>query len=167
MYNEAPCFCAHNTPRARGLCPIHWLWPWVRAHRRSGEFLFQKINVNNVNRFIRKSLSALNVPAALRYISHGFRMGRRKSSRNPAPNCRLWRKWESGMGSLFTPTSTYPTNWLRAWQNSSSNRIPSIPMMKRMAGGRYSDGFGAFPSHVFRMTRQFHFVRSMGFSGFR
>ena len=70
-----PCFCAHNTPRARGLCPIHWLWPWVRNHRQSGQFLFQRIDANNVNRYIRRSLANLNVPAAERYSSHGFRRG--------------------------------------------------------------------------------------------
>ena len=72
---KRPCFCARNTPRARGLCPIHWLWPWVRDRRKSGEFLFREINANNVNLFIRKSLSGLNAPEAQRYSSHGFRRG--------------------------------------------------------------------------------------------
>ena len=72
---KRPCFCPHDTPRARGLCPIRWLWPCVRAHRQPGEFLFQKVNANNVNRFTRKALSDLNPPAVQRYSSHGFRRG--------------------------------------------------------------------------------------------
>ena len=70
---ETPVLCAHNTNRARSLCPICWLWPWARANRRPGDFLFQKINANNVNRYIQKSLGNLNAPASQRYRSHGFR----------------------------------------------------------------------------------------------
>ena len=72
---KRPCFCPHNNERASALCPIHWFWPLVRNSTKSGELLFKKIKQYNVNRYIRRALSNIAVPAAERYSSHGFRRG--------------------------------------------------------------------------------------------
>ena len=46
-----------------------------QAGHSLGGLLFKRIKGRNVNRFLRKSLSVLHVPAANRYSSHGFRRG--------------------------------------------------------------------------------------------
>ena len=72
---QRPCFCPHDTVRAKGLCPVHWFWPWVRRSRQCGALLFDKTNTRNLNRRLRYALAKIRIPAANLYSSHGFRRG--------------------------------------------------------------------------------------------
>ena len=86
---KRPCLRPRNTERARALCPAHWFWHWVRARRRTGIFLFSKLNPRNINRilmsFSRRQKSMM--PAAIVLMDSAA--VRRKSSKDLAPNGQL------------------------------------------------------------------------------
>ena len=82
---KRPCFCSLDTRRARALCPVHWFWHWARKNHKSGQNISRVRNARNVNRRLRQAFTALRIPAANRYSSHGFRRGAAQELKENGP----------------------------------------------------------------------------------
>ena len=70
-----PCFCGGDRLSSRACCPVHVLWPAIRARVPPGSPLFSAVDGRNFNRIARAVLTRLRVSAATRYSPHGFRRG--------------------------------------------------------------------------------------------
>ena len=54
-------------------CPVHSLWPAIKARVHPGKPLFGLVNRSNFNRQLKAILTRMAVPQASRYSSHAFR----------------------------------------------------------------------------------------------
>ena len=72
---KRPCFCDIAKCVEHRLCPVHYLWPIIRARVSAGELLFPTYSGRNVNAVLRAVLKKLSISEAERYSSHGFRRG--------------------------------------------------------------------------------------------
>ena len=70
-----PCFCDIAKCAEHRLCPVHFLWPLIRARVPAGKALFPPYSGRNVNAVLRAVLTKLSVPEASRFSPRGFRRG--------------------------------------------------------------------------------------------
>ena len=69
------CFCDIAKCAERRLCPVHFLWPLVRARVPAGIPISPTYSIRNVNSVLRTALAKLSIPEASRFSPHGFRSG--------------------------------------------------------------------------------------------
>ena len=99
---QRPCFCPHDTDRAKALCPVHWLWPWVRRTCKPGALLWKKTAGRNLNRCLRFALAKIRTPAANLYSSHGFRRGAAQELKESGPQWPIAGELGKWKGASFT-----------------------------------------------------------------
>ena len=89
-----PCFCGMDNALSRLACPVHSLWPAIKASVPPGEKLFVALNRRNFNRRPKAILYGLSVPQADRYSSHAFRRGSaQEMNETGPPPCRHRFGW--------------------------------------------------------------------------
>ena len=70
-----PCLCDEIHDRARTLCPVHSIWPLIRARVNAGDLLFPSFSPCNLNRTFKMVMTKLGYPDGPKYSSHAFRRG--------------------------------------------------------------------------------------------
>ena len=70
-----PCFCQGDRPASVACCPVHSLWPAIRARVPPGAPLFSAVDGRYFNNILRAVLTRSNVDEASRFSSYGFRRG--------------------------------------------------------------------------------------------
>ena len=68
-----PCLCARESFGKGSICPVHTLWPAIRAGTRCGQPLFPSYNSGNLNPTLKTVLEKCGVKDALQLSPHGFR----------------------------------------------------------------------------------------------
>ena len=70
-----PCFCEGGVLVPGSLCPIHIVWPTIRAHVLPGEFLFPNLQRSNLNRILKAVMARIGFKDAEKYTTYAFRRG--------------------------------------------------------------------------------------------
>ena len=70
-----PCFCNGGILVPSSLCPVHVVWPLIRARIGIHELLFPTLQGSNLNRILKAALAKAGFPNANRYTMYCFRRG--------------------------------------------------------------------------------------------
>ena len=108
---KRPFFCGLGNALARLACPVHSLWPAIKARVPPGERLFVAVNRRNFNRRPKATLAILSVQQADRYISHAFRRGSAQEMDETGPPFQSSLRLEFGTQMPYAATSIWrPTS---------------------------------------------------------
>ena len=70
-----PCFCSLPAPAAKGMCPVHSIWPCIAQRTKPGGNLPPSSSATNLNATIKAVFAKLLVERAEQYSPRGFRRG--------------------------------------------------------------------------------------------
>ena len=156
---KRPFFCGMGNAMARLNCPVHSLWPAVKARVPPGEKLFVAVKRRNFNRNLKATLTGLSVPQAARYSPHAFTRGSPKEMNETRPPHSEIALLVHGAPMQCSAISIWRLAWKRTRANCSART--STPNRKRrhhhfVGIGRKipigRPGAGAFPEGIWDST---------------